>query len=96
MQISKKSSVRIESMQETKAELEEEKAKLQKEQENVNSEYYLEKVAREELHLTKPGETVVIVPESVIVGTQVGEQKVETQELKPNWVRWYMILSGKI
>jgi len=83
-------------MQETKAKLEEERDKLKVEQENVNSEFYLEKVAREELHLTKPGETVVIVPESILVGTQVNDVGEKPQEAKPNWTLWFEILSGKI
>ncbi len=83
-------------MQETKAKLEEERDKLKIEQETVNSEFYLEKVAREELHLTKPGETVVIVPESVLVGTQANDVGDQTKEVKPNWSLWFEILSGKI
>ncbi len=93
--ISKRSTNRIEGMKETKAKLEEERDRLRKEQEYVSSDFYLEKVAREELHLTKPGETVVIVPENVIMGTQVNEQKVQTQDVKSNWVRWFEILSGQ-
>ena len=83
-------------MQETKKKLEEERDKLKKEQENVNSEYYLEKVAREELHLTKPGETVVIVPESILIGTQTNDVEEKVLEVKPNWMLWFEILSGKI
>lgn len=94
--ISRKSASRIQVMQETKAKLEEERDKLKVEQENVNSEFYLEKVAREELHLTKPGETVVIVPESILVGTQVNDAGEKPQEAKPNWTLWFEILSGKI
>jgi cell division protein FtsB len=93
--ISRRSASRIQVMQETKAKLEEERDKLKKEQENVNSEFYLEKVAREELHLTKPGETVVIVPESVLVGTQAIDVREQELEVKPNWILWYRILSGQ-
>ena len=82
-------------MQETKAKLEEERDKLKAEQENVNSEFYLEKVAREELHLTKPGETVVIVPESILVGTQASDVRGQEKEAKPNWSLWFEILSGQ-
>ena len=96
MTISKRSASRIESMQDTKKKLEEERDKLKKEQENVNSEYYLEKVAREELHLTKPGETVVIVPESILIGTQTNDVGEKVLEVKPNWMLWFEILSGKI
>ena len=96
MTISKRSARRIASMQETKKKLEEERDKLKKEQENVNSEYYLEKVAREELHLTKPGETVVIVPESILIGTQTNDVEEKVLEVKPNWMLWFEILSGKI
>ena len=95
MTISKRSASRIESMQDTKKKLEEERDKLKKEQENVNSEYYLEKVAREELHLTKPGETVVIVPESVLLGTQASDTVEQAKEIKHNWILWFEILSGR-
>ncbi|MFZ2199211.1 MAG: septum formation initiator family protein [Microgenomates group bacterium] len=95
IQLSSRSASRIASMQETKAKLEQEREKLQKEKEEVSSDFYLEKVARDELHLSKPGETVVIIPDSVIVGAQINEPKIEVEIRKPNWVRWLEILSGK-
>jgi hypothetical protein len=85
--------MRIAELQDTKHNLEEVKDKLISEKEFVGSDYYLDKVAREELHLSKPGEKVVIVPESKIFEEkkEVGE---EIQDL-PNWLKWWKVLSGK-
>ena len=93
VQLSRKSAIRIASMQETKAKLVEEREKLKKEEEYVQSEYYLEKVARDELHLSKPGETVVIVPELIV--SQNSEQRIfNIEKEKPNWLKWWEVISG--
>lgn len=94
IQLSKRSSVRIEDMKETKRILEEEKRKLESEREYVSSEYYLEKVARDELHLSKPGETVVIVPEGMIMINK--EQEISNiDKERANWQKWLGVLSGR-
>lgn len=94
IQLSRRSTVRITDMESTKAKLEEENRRLQKENEYVTSPYYLEKVAREELHLAKLGETVVIVPERIEVKS--GKEEVKSEILKSNWQKWFDVLSGKI
>jgi len=94
IQFSKRSAERIASLEETKQKLEEEKTKLQEEASYIESPFYLEKVAREELHLSKPGETVVIIPEmqkSVVTS----DQKEEDRDEKTNWEKWWEILSGR-
>lgn len=82
-------------MIEAKAKLEEERDRLKAEGENVQSPFYLEKVARDELHLSKLGDTVVIVPENQQMG-EAYDKKVETSQDKPNWMRWLDVLSGRI
>jgi len=93
IQLSAKSSSRIENMQETKAKLEKERDKLKKDEEYVASDYYLEKVARDELHLSKIGETVVILPDRV--GEVIEDSgPLKNGEQKQNWEKWWSILSG--
>lgn len=93
IQLSRRASLRIASMEEAKAKLIAEQEKLKQEEEYVQSPYYLEKVARDELHLSKPGETVVIVPEGTI--TEARREKLEDSESeKANWRKWWEVLSG--
>ena len=95
IQISRKSSERIAGLEERKAQLLQESQKIKEEGEYVKSPYYLEKVARDELNLSKPGETVVIVPDSVKVSVSQAEDKEEVEE-KENWQKWWEVLSGRI
>lgn len=85
---------RIAQLQERKEELLARKAELEQKMDEVQSPLYLEKVARDELHLSKPGETVVIVPESVQF--EVSDDKPEAETEKPNYLKWLAVLSGKI
>jgi len=95
VQLSRRSISRIALMEETKVKLEAEKEKLQQQEEYVNSPYYLEKVARDELGLAKTGERVVIVPEGTII--EASSQKLENgKREKANWQKWLAVLSGKI
>jgi hypothetical protein len=80
-------------MQETKEKLQMEQGKLKEQSEYVQSPYYLEKVARDELSMAKIGETVVIIPDrSEEIRSEKGELKSELQ--KPNWQKWWEVLSG--
>ncbi len=93
IQISRKSSERIAGLEATKEKLLQESQKIKDESEYVQSSFYLEKVARDELNLSKPGETVVIVPDGVMIG--VGkEEKQEVQVEKANWMKWWEVLRG--
>lgn len=94
IQVSRRSAERIASLEETKMKLEQEKIRLQEEAKYIESPYYLETVAREELKLSKPGETVVIIPESLLLN-QPSEQKVQEVEEKENWQKWWEVLSGR-
>ena len=72
-----------------------EKQELDKRLEYVQSPEYLEKVARDELHLTKPGETVVILPDQLRL---VAETKVDEgvdRASQPNYLKWWGVLVGE-
>lgn len=92
IQLSKRSSERVEQLRETKQKLEEENARLHEEAKYVESDYYVEKVAREELQRAKAGETVVILPE-VAVENEEGKWQSRTQskEQRP-WEKWWALL----
>lgn len=98
IQLSRRSALRIADMQEKKMKLEEERMTLNEERKYFESAYYLEKVARDELHLSKPGETVVIVPVDNKIENYADSSQILRQNKKnlPNWVKWIEILSGKI
>lgn len=92
IQISQKSKERVEMLKKTKADLEKENAKLQADAKYVESDYYVEKVAREELQKAKPGETVVIMPEErVQPAANSGEKNVNKREEK-NWEKWWDLI----
>ena len=93
IQLSRRSSERIANLEDTKAKLLEESARIKAEGEYVKTPYYLEKVARDELNLSKPGETVVIVPDSLRVSGGRSEQEWEEVE-RENWQKWWSVLSG--
>jgi cell division protein FtsB len=93
IQLSARSKERIESMVQTKEKLLAERKKLQEEREYVQSPFYLEQVARNELHLSKEGETIVIIPDAMIM-SQEGNKQVEEKIEKSNWQKWWEVLSG--
>lgn len=78
-----------------KQEVEVEKAKnasLLAQKEYLQSDEYVEKVAREELNLIKPGERAVIViapTPSAAETTNQSESKSKKEEPKPAWQRWW-------
>jgi cell division protein FtsB len=70
-------------------------AALQKEQENIlrqkavaESPFYLEKVARDQMGLTKPGEEVIIIPKELLVDSL----PVASQPAIPNWQKWVRLI----
>lgn len=93
IQVSWGSQKRVTVLAERKQALEEEKAKLVKEYEYVQSQEYLDKVARNELQLSKEGETIVIVPEEARI-VDSNEQAVIREE-KSNWEKWWEVLFGE-
>lgn len=90
-----KSRERIAKLEEQRTQLEERKRELEEKMAEVTSPGYLEKVAREELHLSRPGETVVIVPDKLRVGETVNHGGEDTEE-KANWQKWWEVVSGKM
>jgi cell division protein FtsB len=96
IQISRKSSERIASLEQVKEKLLQESQKIKQEGEYVQSPFYLEKVARDELNLAKPGETVVIVPEGFNQELGTRNQELGSSGEKPNWQKWWEVLSGRI
>jgi len=76
-----------------KQQLENEAKELKTREEYVESPYYLEKVAREELQLSKPGETVVIVPD-IYSTVETDRREAEDLKEKANWQKWWDVLSG--
>ena len=93
IQLSRLATGRIKDMESVKNKLVEEKNSLEKQREYVQSEFYLEKVARDELHLSREGETVVVVPEIPQSNGDALEKPEEKVE-KDNWQKWWDVLSG--
>lgn len=92
IQVSYKSKERVEVLRDKKEQLEEEHAKLQRDAEYVQSDYYIEKVAREELQKSKPGEKVVILPESQRVTEQGVIKELKNERPLKNWEKWWILL----
>lgn len=85
---------RVETLELRKEELQREREELEGKLAYVESDFYVEKVAREELQLTKPGETVVIVPEELRNNEfEVQAEAVETE--KPNYLKWWEVVTGQ-
>lgn len=92
IQVSYKSSERVGILQEKKDQLEEENAKLKEDVAYVQSDYYIEKVAREELQRAKPGEQVVILPENQRVNSTNVESETKQEKRLKNWKKWWLLL----
>lgn len=93
IQLSLRAKGRITDLQTKKEQLIQEEERVKQQEEYVQSQYYLEKVAREELHWSRPGETVVIVPEA-IRGEESPQARPKTEEVA-NWQKWWRVLTGK-
>lgn len=93
IQVSYKSRERVEILQEKKGQLEDENKKLKEDAEYVQSDYYIEKVAREELQRAKPGEQVVILPDNSTQYAVRSDQVKNREERKiKNWEKWWLLL----
>lgn len=95
IQLSLNSLGRVDNLKTEQEKLEQEKKKLQAQLEYVKSDYYLEKVAREELQLTKPGETVVIVPEGIGTTRVESNLKIGSDKALVNWQKWWEVVVGR-
>ncbi|MEK7106435.1 MAG: septum formation initiator family protein [Patescibacteria group bacterium] len=96
IQLSKRTAGRIALLEDAKSKLLDEKSKLEEESRYVQSDFYLEKVAREELYLTKQGETVVIIPsERDLIPTESpNTSEKDNLQDRPNWKKWLKIFIG--
>lgn len=65
--------------------LAEEEYRLSKYLQQVETESFMEAEIRNKLHLARPGERVLVLPE---VGVEKEVLGVKSADLKPNWVRW--------
>jgi cell division protein FtsB len=76
----------VEKAQKTLDKAVEEKQRLEKQLQYTESPDFVEKEARNKLGMSKPGETVIILPTNVeqIVGSPEEPKKVEI----PNWKKW--------
>lgn len=92
IQLAVRARTRATDLAERKEQLVQEQKKLNDELAYVQSDYYAEKVAREELQLGKPGETVVIVPEGMI--SVEGKKAIADDAQVPNYLKWWKILKG--
>lgn len=92
IQMSLRARNRLTDLEAKKAKLAEEQQKLKEELKYVESEFYVEKVAREELQLSKPGETVVMIPpEAKKVDESKSSEKIQEEA---NYLKWWRVISG--
>jgi cell division protein FtsB len=94
IQLAIKARSRVTDLEARKAKVQEEQKKLSDQLTYVQSDYYVEKVAREELQLSKPGETVVLVPQNAAI-TPDGVVIAATAPDKPNYQKWWDVIRGK-
>lgn len=78
---------RLDSAVEEVSNLQKENKELQKQLELVQSVDFLEEVARNKLNLTKPNETIIIIPQEEISKILSTERKVKEPKLA-NWQGW--------
>lgn len=84
---------RVTDLENKKVKLVEEQMKLGEQLAYVKSDFYIEKVAREELQLAKPGEKVVIVPEGIITSDAKESEVMDPPE--KNWQKWWKVIRGE-
>ncbi len=78
---------RLDSAVEEVSNLQKDNKELQKQLELVQNVDFLEEVARNKLNLTKPNETIVIIPQEEISKIISTERKIEKPKLA-NWQGW--------
>lgn len=70
--------------------------KLHKKLSDVEKYEFIEKIARDKLNLSKPNETVIVIPDSTIDQVLRADQKLELPNI-PNWEGWFrLLLTGKV
>lgn len=96
---------RVGELENKREELKKKQESLQGELQYVTSEYYVEQVARDELHLSKEGEEVVIIQDKKLNGNNdretqrqavLGESKsVGFRKIATNWRQWFNVFFGR-
>ena len=94
IRVSLKSQQRVSTLTAMKQSLESERQKLQQKLQYVQSPYYLEEMARDQLHLSKPGEAVVIVPAGA-VATASAAPVAQGAGGETNWQKWWGVITGE-
>ncbi len=89
-----KSQQRVSTLTAMRQSLEETRQKLLQEYQYVQSPYYLEEMARDQLHLSKPGETVVIVPQGAVATASAAPTSTE-HLYQANWQKWWGVITGE-
>lgn len=93
IQTSYKSKDRIKLLEEKREELQSENTKLKHDVEYVQSDYYVEKIAREELQRAKIGEQVVILPDgSTQFAVRSSQEKISNEKQLKNWEKWWKLV----
>jgi cell division protein FtsL len=67
-----------------------ENERLLLEKRRIKSDDYLEKIARDDLGMSRRGERVVLIPEELLADNS---QRVEKEDV-PNWKQWRKVLLG--
>jgi len=84
---------RVDTLKTRREELLQEREKLAEKLVYVQSEEYLESVARDELNLAKPGETVLVVPEGALLEGEAEE--IEEEVKLPVYKQWWEVFFGQ-
>lgn len=94
IQVTLSSRERVDKLESERVRLEAEKRGLVGRLAYVKTQTYLDQVARDELHLAKEGETVVIVPEEAMPAG--GKKQDIVVRERANWEKWWEVFFGKI
>ena len=78
---------RVELVEIEVAELEAKKISLERQLEERQGEGYIERQIRNKLHLSRPGEVIVMLPEDYSYRSDDENSEIMTQE-KENWQKW--------
>ena len=85
---------RIDALRQERDVLLHEQERLKSELALVESDYYIDHLARDTLHLSKPGETLVIVDRGAIPAI-LGVEEERSLDDRANWQKWWDVLFGR-
>ena len=81
---------RLDELESKKLRVVEKNHQLVQKLQSLDSQYYLERVAREQLHLVKPGETVVMLPQAEARENIPKNEEDATNSVIENWIRVFV------